>query len=100
MASGILADLNGNVISCGAGAERIFGYTEAEVLGKSVAVFHPERTRSMLPRLVAEALAGRFREEVVLVRKNGEEFRALLEVTPVRNAKGEVTGLMGLTKEL
>ena len=100
--SGIVADLNGNVISYGKGAERIFGYKEKEILGKNVAIFHPVSSReSLLPRLFKEAMEnGIFEEEVTLVRKNGKEFRARLQVKPVKDKSGKITGLVGLTKDL
>jgi PAS domain S-box-containing protein len=98
--SGIVADLEGKIVAYGKGAEKIFGYTESEVLGKSVEIFHPESQRGMLPRLFRTALEGRFEEEVTLVRKSGEEFPALLKVTPVKDSEGKITGLSGMTKDL
>lgn len=99
-ASGIVADLNGNVVSYGRGAEKIFGYMEEEVIGKSVAIFHPERNWGMLPRLFEQAMQGEFNEELTLVRKDGSEFSARLVVRPVKDENGKITGLIGLTKEL
>ena len=100
--SGIVADLNGNVISYGKGAEKIFGYKEGEVLGKNVAIFHPPSAKDvLLPRLFKEAMEkGIFEEEVTLVRKNGENFLARLQVKPVKDKNGKITGLVGLTKDL
>ena len=100
--SGIVADLNGNVISYGKGAERIFGYKKKDVLGKNVAIFHPPSAKdSLLPRLFKETMEkGIFEEEVTLVRKNGKEFKAKLQVKPVKDKNGKITGLIGLTKDL
>jgi PAS domain S-box-containing protein len=98
--SGIVADLEGKIIEYSKGAEEIFGYTKEEVLGKSVEIFHPERTRDMLPRLFEEAMKGESNEEVVLVRKNGKEFPARLRVTPVKDSQGRITGLLGVTEDL
>ncbi len=98
--SGIVADLEGKITAYGKGAEKIFGYTEEEVLGKSVEIFHPVSKREMLPRLFKEAMEGKFEEKTILVRKNGEEFPALLTVTPVKDSEGKITGLVGITKDL
>jgi PAS domain S-box-containing protein len=100
--SGIMADLDGNIVGYGKGAEKIFGYTEEEVKGKPVAIFHPEEAReTVLPRLFKEAMEkGIFEEEVTLVRKNGEEFPARLKVTPVKDENGKITGLVGITTDL
>lgn len=99
--SGIVANLEGNVIAYSKGAEKIFGYKKEEVLGKNVAIFHPKRTHDMLPRLFKTVLEkGVFEEKITLIRKNGEEFPALLRVQVIRDEKGQVTGLAGMTKDL
>ena len=70
------------MISWNRGAERIFGYTEAEVLGKPLSMLMPERFRPMhdagIKRVVdggvaASRLIGKT-VEVVGLRKDGREF--------------------------
>ena len=100
--SGIAANLQGEIVAYGKGAEEIFGYRKEEVLGKNVGIFHPERAReALLPRLFKTAMEqGIFEERVTLVRKNGQEFPALLKVTAVKDASGNITSLVGVTKDL
>jgi diguanylate cyclase (GGDEF)-like protein/PAS domain S-box-containing protein len=78
----IAADQSGAMVSWNRGAERIFGYTEPEVLGKPLSMLMPERFREMhdagIKRVVdggvaASRLIGNT-VEVVGLRKGGREF--------------------------
>ena len=78
----VAADQEGVMISWNRGAERIFGYTEPEVVGKPLAILMPERFRAMhdagIKRVVdggvaASKLIGGT-VEVVGLRKDGREF--------------------------
>ncbi len=97
----IKSDAQGAVIFYGKGAEKIFGYTPSEVMGKSVAMFHePETVAALVPRLLKTAAeTGRFEEELNLVRKGGERFRAKLTVVPIKRGD-EIVGYTGITDDL
>ncbi len=78
----VAADQGGNMVSWNRGAERIFGYTEPEVVGKPLSMLMPERFRAMhdagIKRVVdggvaASRLIGNT-VEVVGLRKDGREF--------------------------
>lgn len=72
------------------GAEAIFGWTSAEIVGQRIETLIPERYRSSHPRHVAEfgrsqVTARRMgeRREIAGVRKNGEEFPAEAAIAQV-----------------
>jgi diguanylate cyclase (GGDEF)-like protein/PAS domain S-box-containing protein len=78
----VAADQNGDMISWNRGAERIFGYTDGEVMGKALSMLMPERFRPMhdagIKRVVdggvaASKLIGST-VEVMGLRKDGREF--------------------------
>ena len=98
----ITCDMQGTVREYAADAAALFGWTEDEVVGKmSVAAFHvPKNIPTLVPRLLREAVEqGKFEEEVVLMRKDGSTFRAVLTVRPmVRD--GKQVGYMGMTRPL
>jgi len=98
----ITCDMQGTVREYAADAASLFGWTEEEVIGKmSVAAFHlPKNIPTLVPRLLREATEkGKFEEEVVLQRKDGSTFRAILTVRPmVRD--GRQVGYMGMTRPL
>ncbi|NTV94058.1 MAG: PAS domain S-box protein [Thiobacillus sp.] len=75
----LLADVAGNVVGLNAGAERLFGYTRDEMLGRPVACLIPERYRAgheaAMQRLAAGAtprLLGQLMELEAL-RRDGSE---------------------------
>ena len=98
----IICDMQGTVREYAADAAALFGWSEDEVVGKmSVAAFHlPKNITTLVPRLLREAVEqGKFEEEVVLMRKDGSTFRAVLTVRPmVRD--GKQVGYMGMTRPL
>src|SRR2546428_13840789 len=67
----------------------------------SVAMFHvPKNVPTLVPRLLREAVEkGKFEEEVVLMRKDGSTFRAVLTVRPILR-DGRHVGYMGMTRPL
>ena len=87
-------DLNGVILSWNPGAERLFGYTADEIVGKSITHLFP-------PGLIDEewAILSRIRAgdriehyETVRRRKDGSLVDVSLTVSPLRNAAGKVGG--------
>lgn len=100
--SGIACDNTGMITSYGIGAEKLFGWSATEVVGKErVTLFHlPEAVQTLVPRLLRTAAeTGKFEEEVTLVRKDGSKFLGLLTVRPIKKGN-EITGYMGLTRPI
>lgn len=98
----IVCNMQGTVQEYAADAERIFGWTRGEVIGKmNVGAFHlPKNLPTLVPRLLREASEkGKFEEEVTLMRKDGSTFRAALTVRPVLKDGAQV-GFMGMTRPL
>ena len=92
-----MMDLEGNITTWNAEAERIIGYAEAEILGRNFSViFTPEDLQRGLPgrelRLARED--GRAEDERWHVRKDGSRFWALGIVTPMHDAGGNSHGLL------
>ncbi len=79
----ITVDESQHIVHFNHGAEKIFRYTAAEVIGRPLTILLPERFREAHPRLVAEFAAGAetarlmgHRREVAGLRKGGIEFPA------------------------
>lgn len=98
-----MMDRDGNITTWNAEAERIIGYGESEILGRSFAViFTPEDLEAALPqkelRLAREN--GRAEDERWHVRKNGSRFWALGIVTPMYDAHGSITGYSKILRDM
>ncbi|MFO7719965.1 MAG: PAS domain S-box protein [Gillisia sp.] len=95
-------DLNGIVTSWNAGAERIFGYTEAEILGKSITCLIPEDRLEEEKEILHNIRIGKRVDHIETIRldKNGREIPISLTVSPVKNAAGEVVGASKVARNI
>jgi len=99
----IQLDTVGNIAGWSPGAEALLGYTEAEVLGQSAAIFHIDEDRatdSLGRELAAAREVGRVEFETLRLRKDGTRFVAGIVVTPIRDERGAVTGYAKLMRDL
>jgi two-component system sensor kinase FixL len=90
-----MLDPAGKVVIWNAGAQRLKGWSEAEVIGQDTAIFYPEDARQAgkpLADLARAQAAGKFEEEDWRVRKDGSEFLAHASITALRDQAGDLLG--------
>ncbi|MGB8167924.1 MAG: chemotaxis protein CheB [Chthoniobacteraceae bacterium] len=95
-------DLERRVTSWNAGAERILGYSEGEILGQLAdVIFTPEdRARRACEREMEIALAeGRAADERWHVRKDGTRFWGSGNMMPMRDGQQKVIGLVKIFRD-
>ncbi len=95
-------DPGGNVVSWNAGAQRLKGYTSAEIIGHHFSIFYPqEDLRNNKPRdILARAVRlGQTKDEGWRVRKDGTRFWANVVVTALRDSSGVLLGYAKLTRD-
>jgi PAS domain S-box-containing protein len=98
----ISTDLQGRVTSWNKGAERIMGWSEDEILGQMIhAIFRPEDVRSKRPEAEMQgALSQGFApDERWHLRKSGELFWAVGQLTPLKSDNGEVIGFVKVLRD-
>jgi PAS domain S-box-containing protein len=97
-----LLDTDGTVVSWNAGAERLKGYREVEIVGQHYSVFYPEEDRDELPaKLLAEAeVEGRSQHTGWRIRRDGSRFWADVVITALRDPDGELTGFAKVTRDM
>ena len=91
-------DLQGRISSWNGGAERLFGYAEAEILGRAADLLTTQEDRDagvIALELERAEATGRADDERWYLRKDEARFFASVLVTPVRDEDGH---LMGYTK--
>jgi PAS domain S-box-containing protein len=96
-------DADGRVRTWNDGAEAIFGYAEAEILGESVALLHPPESRDRgHPELVLERAraAGRYEEEGWRVGRDGRVVWVQATLTAVSGDAGELIGFTKIVRDL
>ena len=93
--------LDGVIISWNAGAERLFGYTAAEALGKRIDLIVPEDRKSEARNKLATVSAGgHVRLETMRRRKDGSLVHIALSASPVRDASGRVVAVSALAHDI
>src|SRR6516164_1993929 len=84
-------DLDGIVTSWNAAAERLYGYTAEETIGKPMAILIPANRHDEEPPILERIKRGERIEhyETVRQRKDGSLIDLSLTVSPVKNAQGK-----------
>lgn len=98
----ITKTLDGRVTSWNPGAQRMFGYTEAEMLGKSMLLLFPKDRRDeevfILERLAEGERVDHF--ETVRVCKDGHLMEVSVSLSPIRDAAGQVVGVSKIARDI
>jgi PAS domain S-box-containing protein len=94
--------LDGIVTSWNRGAERLFGYTTDEIVGKPVAILIPLDHRDEEPAILARLRKGERIEhyETVRVRKDGSLVEISLTVSPIIGPDGRVIGASKIARDI
>ena len=98
----VSTDLDGYVTSWNKGAERLFGHTGEEMLGKPIAEVYPPEEHTFLQNQVIAPLKqnGEHEVEVRMRRKSGKDFFAHLSLSLLRDSNGTPTGMIGYSMDI
>jgi PAS domain S-box-containing protein len=95
-------DLNGTILSWNRAAERMFGYTTEEAVGRSIRMIIPADRQSEEDEVLARIRAGEMVDhyETIRRRKDGALVSISLTVSPIRNDIGEVIGASKIARDV
>ncbi|OCK56968.1 PAS domain S-box protein [Bradyrhizobium sp. LMTR 3] len=98
----ISKDLDGIIRTWNSGAERLFGYTAAEVLGEPVTILFPPGRENEEPGILARIRRGEriHHYETVRRRKDGSLVDISLTVSPVRDRAGGIVGASKIARDI
>src|SRR4051812_35122112 len=98
----ISKDLDGIVTSWNEAAERIFGYTAPEMIGRSIRAIIPADRQQEEDEVLARIRSGRKVDhfETTRRRKDGSSVEISLTVSPVRDASGRVIGASKVARDI
>jgi PAS domain S-box-containing protein len=87
-------DLNATIMSWNAAAERIFGYTAEEAVGRPITMLLPPERRHEENTILATLRRGEriAHFETVRVRKDGRRINVSISVSPIRDSSGRSSG--------
>ncbi|HSV00698.1 MAG TPA: PAS domain S-box protein [Roseiarcus sp.] len=95
-------DLNGVIASWNSGAERVFGYTAEEIIGRPVTVLMPPDRQNEEPGILERIRRGERIDhyETVRQRKDGSLIDVSLTVSPVRDSAGVIIGASKVARDI
>lgn len=95
-------DLNGIITSWNRAAERIFGYSQDEVIGQSIAVIIPPDRKDEEKNILARIGRGERIEhfETIRRRKDGSLLDVSVTISPVRDFSGQVIGASKVARDI
>ncbi len=95
-------DLNGVIRSWNASAERMFGYTAEEAIGRPITMIippeHAGEEQDILQRIRQGQRVARY--HTVRVAKDGRRLEVSLTVSPILSATGEVVGASKIARDI
>jgi PAS domain S-box-containing protein len=94
--------LDGIILSWNQGAQKLYGYTSDEVVGKPVSILMPSGHEDEMPETLQKVREGEaVRDfEAVRMRKDGTLVTVSLTVSPVKDLSGTVTGASTIAHDI
>lgn len=98
----ISKDLNSVITSWNGAAERMFGYTPEEAVGRSVLMLIPDHLRDEEADIIGRVRKGEVvaSYETIRRRKDGGIIAVSLTVSPIRNSVGEIIGASKIARDI
>ncbi len=95
-------DLNGIITSWNTGAQRLFGYTAEETIGKSVTMLIPMDRHDEEPRILSRIRSGERIDhyETIRRRKDGSLVEISISVSPLKNSEGTIVGASKIARDI
>jgi PAS domain S-box-containing protein len=94
--------LEGIITSWNRGAQRIFGYTPQEAIGKSITMLIPDDRQDEEVMILSQLRRGEFTEhyETIRVTKEGRPIDVSVTISPVRDETGTIVGASKVARDI
>jgi PAS domain S-box-containing protein len=95
-------DTAGNIIYWNHAAEQLYGWSEAEVLGRNIVDITPAATsKEQAAKILSKLISGEsWSGEFVAKRRDGTPFSAIVTDAPITNDEGEIIGIIGVSTDI
>src|ERR1700733_5482383 len=94
--------LEGRIQTWNAAAERLFGYSAAEVVGRPITLIIPKELQAEEAQILARLRRGERVDhfETIRITKAGHRVPVSLTISPVRNAEGTIIGASKIVRDI
>lgn len=94
--------LDGIVLSWNTGAERIYGYSANEVIGRHISMLVPDGYEEEIVKFLEEVRKGKpiNHYETVRIRKNGQRIHVALTLSPIKDTGNNITGVSTIARDI
>jgi PAS domain S-box-containing protein len=94
--------LDGTITSWNRGAERIYGYTAEEVIGRNISMLVPGDRPNEIPEILRKIARGESIEhyESARLTKDGRRLDVSISISPLRDISGEVVGASAIARDI
>lgn len=98
----ISKDLTGVILSWNGGAERLYGYSSREAIGRDVSMLVPPDHLNELPEIMSSIRQGKRIEHYTTERicKDGHRISVSLTISPIRDAAGNIMGASSIAHDV
>jgi PAS domain S-box-containing protein len=94
--------LDGIIVNWNPGAQKIYGYTEAEALGKPISMLVPPELPDEENKILETLKSGDRIEhfETVRVSKTGKRINVSLTISPIKDSTGRTVAISGIARDI
>jgi len=98
----IAKDLDGTITHWNKGAERIYGYTAEEMIGKPISMLAPKDRPDEMAEILEKIRRGERVEyfDTVRVRKDGQRLNMSISISPIRDSQGHIIGASAIARDV
>ena len=90
--------LDGTITSWNHAAEKIYGYSKEEMLGKSAKILIPECHKQEISSFLKIIHNDNY--DALRIRKDGKIINVSMTVSPLRNSQGKITGISIISRDI
>ena len=94
--------INGLIVSWNPGAEKLYGYSEKEVIGKPISILIPPGHFDEMPAILERIKCTETIEhyEAVRIRKDGKRIDVSLTISPIKDEEGRIIGASTIARDI